>query len=85
MNLSEAWVGFHFTLGLFPELIPNILKEVVQEQFIFQLRLTKSQSGRKPERERNKETEYMLDLFPFLRKYLWHRPNAAGENVSVRS
>lgn len=57
MNLSEAWVGFHFTLGLLPELIPNIFKEVVQELFIFQLQLTVSQSERKPESERNKERQ----------------------------
>lgn len=59
MNLLEARVGFHFTLGLFPDLIPNIFREVVQEQFIFQLVLTVSQSGRKPERERNKERQSM--------------------------
>lgn len=35
-------------------------------------------------KENQGETECMLNLLPFLRKYLWCRQNAAGEIVSVR-
>lgn len=36
------------------------------------------------ERENQGETECVLNLLPFLRKYLWRRQNAAGEIASVR-
>lgn len=43
-----------------------------------------SQRGRKQESRGREETECVLNLLPFLRKYLWHRLKAAGESVCVR-
>lgn len=43
-----------------------------------------SQRGRKQESLGREETECVLNLLPFLRKYLWRRMKAAGECVCVR-
>lgn len=43
-----------------------------------------SQRGRKQQSQGREETECVLNLLPFLRKYLWHGLQAAGEIVSVR-